>query len=178
MLLLVENGPPVLLMGPIGSVFGGILAGVDWGVSMGQLLLKEGVDGPEPETKVETRRQNRMQRPPNRPERRKRRRRRKQTPMSWTKYWSLSRSFWPPRRVTNRESSAALFSSPFCDAILCFLALLPTNGGEHVSALDHVQRQSSRPWTIIVDDYPAYWWLSDNTPEDSSHGVVGLRLPD
>merc|ERR1711871_1451365 len=41
----------VLLMGPIGSVFGGITLarGIDWGISMGQLLLKEGVDGPEPE---------------------------------------------------------------------------------------------------------------------------------
>ena len=33
----------VLLMGPIGSVFGGISGrGIDWGISMGQLLLKRG----------------------------------------------------------------------------------------------------------------------------------------
>ena len=85
----------VLLMGPIGSVFGGITLarGIDWGISMGQLLLKEGVDGPEPEkAKVEEAKTKPNAKAAKSSRAKKRRRRKKQIPTSWTKSWNLSLS--------------------------------------------------------------------------------------
>ena len=53
--------------------------------------------------------------------------------------------------------------------------------GKALSEPSIMMRARNRDGSIVMlDDFrESYWWLRDNTPEDSQgHGVVGLRVPD
>ena len=162
----------VLLMGPIGSIFGGITLanGIEWGVRMGNLLLKEGIDGPIAPTSAElasSAKKTSSKR--GKKEKRVKRNAAAERNKELDKIMEPVTEFLEsPQGHTTRKFGGVL--------LLAFFGLQFSSFWRYSQRMAENMSQPSIMFKarlrdgseIMVDDYrEAYWWLRDNTPEDS-----------
>jgi dolichyl-diphosphooligosaccharide--protein glycosyltransferase len=158
----------VLLMGPIGSIFGGITLanGIEWGVSMGQLLLKEGVEGPVAEEPDKKKKVDTAAKPKSKKAAKKAKR--GQTNELDKIMEPITEFLASPQGHVSRKFGGVILLAFFAMQFSAFWRY-SQRMAENMSQPSIMFKARLRDGsTIIVDDYrEAYWWLRDNTPEDS-----------
>jgi dolichyl-diphosphooligosaccharide--protein glycosyltransferase len=167
----------VLLMGPIGSIFGGITLanGIEWGVSMGQLLLKEGVDGPAPKEPTLKGKSAAAAAATTAKDKTKSKKAAKKVKQKAGQTNELDKIMEPvteflasPQGHVSRKFGGVILLAFFAMQFSAFWRY-SQRMAENMSQPSIMFKAKLRDGsTIIVDDYrEAYWWLRDNTPEDS-----------